>query len=400
MPIPALLDLSEDIAAGVPIGLAKAWASGERSPARAKELLEPYRVRGTLVRSDTPGLGDITERVSLTEALSMISRPKEVLHALGVLAGGRAVGRWVADNGVLFFPESVSPDRVLCAMLEVHRRYEPGMAKLGLAIGSGEFYALKGGIYGADADAICMVGEDHTAPGETVMTKAFAAKLRSATAFGTTARDDLPGWVRVDSGPGWPRAELVDRDYPAPYDDGLRQRLRELHAGRDDEEVLAEIELSYLQPRTVLIIEGTSLARDTSPEGLLERLYGYAAIHRVVRFLVADDGVPHKVAGRYGIIAYNTPKEALAASAAVIPALRRRGVKVRMGMAAGDVLVFSMAHGQSEFAGEVIAKAARLAGAAEVDGLILERSLALELGVEGMPKVVDVSGVHLDAVAR
>lgn len=399
MPIPALLDLSEDVAAGVPIGLARAWASGERSETRARELLAPFRVKGTLVRSDTPGLADLTDQVSLTEALSLISRPKEVLHALGVLAGGRAVGRWVADNGVLFFPEDVSPDRILCAMLEVHRRHEAGMAKLGLAIGFGEFYELKGGIYGADADGICLVGEDHTSPGETVITSDFGSRLRSATAFGLTSRRDLPGWSSVDSGPGWPQATLEDRDYPAPYDDGLRTRLRELHAGRDQEEVLAEIELSYLQERTILIVEGTSTVRDATCAGLLERLHGYASIHRLVRFLVADDGVPFKVAGRYGIMAYRTPNEAYAAARSVIPALKRRGVTVRMGLASGEVLVFSMQHGQSEFAGEAIAMAARLADSATVNGLVVQRSLAMTLGIEGTPKVVNASGVNLDAIA-
>lgn len=398
MPIPALLDLSEDVAAGVPIGLARAWAADERSEKRARELLAPYRVTGTLVRSDTPGLAEITEQVPLTEALSMVSRPKEIFHALGVLAGGQAIGRWVADNGVMFFPEEVSADRILCAMLEVHRRHADGMARLGLAIGYGEFFALKGGLYGGDADAICFVGEDQTDPGETVISTDFAKRLRSATAFGLSSREDLQGWMRVDSGPGWPQAALKDRDYPAPYDEGLRQRLREFQEGRDGEEVLAEIELSYLQDRTILIIEGERAVRDKTAAGLLERLHGYAAIHRLVRFLVSDGGVPYKVAGRYGIIGYLTPEEALAAQRSVVPALGRRGVKVRMGMARGEVLVFSMAHGQSEFAGEAIALAARLSDTAPTNGLTVERELGHELGLQGTPKVVDASGVNINAL--
>ncbi|TNE91867.1 MAG: hypothetical protein EP330_03975 [Deltaproteobacteria bacterium] len=398
MPIPALLDLSEDVAAGIPIGLARAWAAGDRSEERARELLAPYRVTGTLVRSDTPGLAEITEQVPLTEALTLVSRPKEVLHALGKLAGGKAVGRWVADNAVMFFEQDVSADRILCAMLEVHRRHGAGMARVGLAIGCGEFYSLKGGLYGGDADAICLTGEEHTAPGETVVSTDFAKRLRSASAFGLSTREDLPGWLRVDGGPGWPQAPLDDRDYPAPYDDGLRQRLRELQEGRDAEEVLAEIEVSYLQERTVLIIEGERAVRDRSAAGLLERLHGYVAIHRLVRFLVADGGVPYKVAGRFGIIAYPTAKEALAASRSVVPALGRRGVKVRMGLARGEVLVFSMEHGQSEFAGEAIALAARLAEASPENGLVVERALAEDLGVDGEATVVHASGVSLDAV--
>ena len=42
--------------------------------------------------------------------------------------------------------------------------------------------------------------------------------------------------------------------------------------------------------------------------------------------------------------------------------------------------------------------AARLADVGPENGLILERSIALSLGVEGTPKVVDAGGVMLDAV--
>ena len=154
--------------------------------------------------------------------------------------------------------------------------------------------------------------------------------------------------------------------------------------------------MSYLQERTLLIVEGPRIARDATAVRLLERLHRYIAIHRIVRFVTVDDEVPFKVGGRHGILAFAATEEALAAVTLIREALGPRDVPVTLGMARGEILVFSMERGQSEFAGEAVSVASKLAESAPLQSLYIERALGHELGLGGD----DVTVVVGDAVVQ
>src|SRR5262245_52630875 len=100
--IPALADLTQDIAGPVPLTLLQDWAGGRQDLAAAQSLLDPFRIEGTVVASDTSGLSKMSEEMDLVEVISLISRPKEIIHALGLAVGGRAIGMWVADNTEMY----------------------------------------------------------------------------------------------------------------------------------------------------------------------------------------------------------------------------------------------------------------------------------------------------------
>src|ERR1044071_1724090 len=106
--IPALADLTQDIAGPVPVQLLQDWASGQQDVAAAQALLDPFRIEGTVVASDTAGLSKLTESKELVEVISLISRPKEIVHALGVEVGGRPIGVWIADNTEMYYPAKVA----------------------------------------------------------------------------------------------------------------------------------------------------------------------------------------------------------------------------------------------------------------------------------------------------
>ena len=57
----------------------------------------------------------IARERELLDVLSMISQPKEIVHALGRQAGGRPVGRWVADNTEMIYPDPVQAEQVIRA---------------------------------------------------------------------------------------------------------------------------------------------------------------------------------------------------------------------------------------------------------------------------------------------
>ena len=403
MPIPALMDLAEDVEGGVPIGFAKAWSRGERTEERALELLAPHAVRGTLVRTDTPGVKDLTDKLPTAKLLSMISRPKEILHGLGVAVGGTPVGRWVADNALLFFPEDVPVDTVLRAVHDVHRRRDETMARIGMCVHHGQFYAVGGGMYGPDAWLANHVGEFDTRPGETLVSEAVREALDDAAAWTFEARDDLKSrgaMATVVDGPDAAEIEASDLDYPGPYDAAMRERLRELAEGRDAEEVGVEIEVSYQHERAMLVIERVGTGPERSALSVLEHLSGNASIHRIVRFLVADGGLPYKVAGRRGIVAYPTARDALSAARTVADTLGRRDIDVRIGIEVGEVLIFSMDHGQSEFTGDALNWAMRLAEVAGAprSGCIARKSATGLTLPQAELEVIEVEDARLEAL--
>src|SRR5262245_31757159 len=111
--IPALADVTQDIAGAAPLGLLQDWGSGKADLASAEALLRPFQIAGTVVASDTSGLTRLTRELDLLDVLRLISRPKEILHAVGVAVGGRAVGRWVADNTEMYYSTAVPVDVVV-----------------------------------------------------------------------------------------------------------------------------------------------------------------------------------------------------------------------------------------------------------------------------------------------
>ena len=95
---PALFDVAQDIAGGLPLRLVDRWLASEQTQDDALHLLAGSRVTGFNVVSDAAGLTRLTHQRGLMEILAIINQPKEIIHGLGVATGGEAIGIWAADN--------------------------------------------------------------------------------------------------------------------------------------------------------------------------------------------------------------------------------------------------------------------------------------------------------------
>src|SRR4051812_13225171 len=115
--IPALADLTQDIAGPLPVELLQSWGAGQQDLNAAQKLLTSFAIEGSVVSTDTSGLTKLTEQKDLIDVIAIISKPKEIVHALGTEIGGRAIGTWVADNSEMFYPANVKAGDVLDAML-------------------------------------------------------------------------------------------------------------------------------------------------------------------------------------------------------------------------------------------------------------------------------------------
>src|SRR3954469_860406 len=74
--IPALANLTQDIAGPVPVRLLQDWAKGEQNLDAAQTLLNSFRIMGTVVTTDSSGLSKVTREMDLLEVVQWISDPK------------------------------------------------------------------------------------------------------------------------------------------------------------------------------------------------------------------------------------------------------------------------------------------------------------------------------------
>ena len=192
--IPALADLTQDIAGPVPLPLLYAWAAGDQDEARAETLLEPFRIDGTVVSSDTTGLSRLTKERDLLDVLALISEPKQILHAFAVEIGGRPIGTWVADNTQAYYPPAIDAKTILAAMHEAGRRVTCELTiGVGMCAHEGTFYELGGGLYGLDAHIVEKLAEHHAGPGEILVTGKVSGRCGSDYAF--EPRPDLSAFA-------------------------------------------------------------------------------------------------------------------------------------------------------------------------------------------------------------
>src|SRR4051812_33427378 len=95
---PSLFDVAQDIVGKLPVKLVERWLVSGQGHDDAVGLLEPFKVTGYTVSSDSAGLSRLTKSRPLLEILALINQPKEIVHGYGTAIGGKGVGVWAADN--------------------------------------------------------------------------------------------------------------------------------------------------------------------------------------------------------------------------------------------------------------------------------------------------------------
>lgn len=373
----ALADLRQDIAGGVPVALLRRWAAGTQDLTTAEALLADYRLDGHVVASDTSGLTLMTEARDLLDVMALISAPKEVVHGLGTAVGGRPIGVWVADNTEMFYPERVDAGLVLDAMLEARARIGAALPiGIGMCLHTGRFYEIGGGLYGADADLVEGLAEDHAGPGEILVTAEWLARTPLPAGCGLRPRTDLgalhpSGVFAVDTCRR--RAELTEHDpdypppFPRPFLEVLRRLARELHP----DELRAATYARYLRDLTVVfvaVVTGT----DARPPllRLLDRLLAAGMVDAVIRGRM---GLAERIYGSgqgYVVLAFADAREALVAAQEIRTRFAERGLEVRIGVDLGPVLAFDDPPGARQIAGGPVNVASKLAVDAGVAGAI------------------------------
>ncbi|HYO73589.1 MAG TPA: hypothetical protein VEU33_46735 [Archangium sp.] len=389
----SLADLRLDIAGLIPAGLVLSWNGQEKTSARHEQLLAPFRKRGTLVSADSAGLSALTQRYSLGQVMKLVSEPKEVIHAYGTAMGGEAIGIWAADNSQMFFEEAIEPSRVVAQMLAVQERVKALRVQVGMGIHTCECYRVGGGLFGEGADFIEAIAEDETSGGELVLSEAVFERLPGGIRDAARLREDLRErgtlWSLKDF-PG--RVEAIEGGnphYPTPFDAAFFQRLRSTSV----EELGREAFPEYRKTRTVVFVKV-----DHAPhEFLLDSFTDMSLIDLAVRRIAASHGADVvKSNGTLAIALVDEGRAAVAFARDIIEGHRALGFEAHVGVARGEVYLFPLANGEREIAGNPVNVASKLAEDSGLEGVLVERSVALGgLERDGTPFQLTLSRVEL-----
>ncbi|WP_375772493.1 hypothetical protein NR798_16920 [Archangium gephyra] len=389
----SLADLRQDIAELIPAGLVLGWNGQDKTSARHEQLLAPFRTRGTLVSTDSAGLSTLTQRYSLAQVLKLVSEPKEVIHAYGTAIGGEAIGIWAADNSQMFFEESIAPARVVAQMLAVQQRVKALQVQVGIGIHACECYRVGGGLFGEGADFIEAIAEDATAGGEIVVSGAIFERLPGELRDAARVREDLQKegalWSLMGFSGQVEAVEGGNPDYPTPFDAAFFRRLRSTSAEELGKEAFPE----YRKSRTVVFVK----VAHPPHEFLLDSFTDMSLINLAVRRIASSHGADVvKSNGTLAIVLFDEGDEAVAFARDIIEGNRALGFEAHVGVARGEVYLFPLANGEREIAGNPVNVASKLAEDSGLEGILVERSVALgALAGKGEPFQLTLSKVEL-----
>lgn len=361
----ALFDTRSEFARDLPIELITAWLHAGRSPAVAHELLDPYRVTGTAVVSDSAGLTRLSRQRELLEVMALINQPKELVHEFGTAIGGRGVGLWTADNTEMFYPESIGCDRIASMLLAVQDRISAECeVQIGFGVHFDSFFLVGNSLYGRAASEIECLAEDRTAGGEIVLTP--AAWERTGGQFKAVALSDIrcefTDGLRLLDGPRLPWPEGGSKRYPMPFSDEFYEYLTEYYRHESLDLLRQKVTARFARHCTVLLVERAPVEAATVEEGILREMVAAAVGHTQGAWLLAStSGVEVKTAGTLSIYVFDDAGDAWTFAVRLRSALEKDGIPTRSGLATGEVLIFDLENGGREISGSPVNIASKIA---------------------------------------
>ncbi len=401
---PGFFDLPPGAGASLPLDLIAAWVRGPQTAAAARSLVAPHTRRGIVVCSDASGLTRLARERTLLEIFALIGRPKELIHAFGRAIGGRAMGIWAADNTAMYFPDPPAPADVLAMLLALGDRLrEECEVGTGLCAHRGTFFELGGALAGPDADRVEGIAEDHTEPGETLLTEELARELPTSHPFRMTPRPGLPDALgpvrRLDDGPRARGLVLEDFAYPVPFSEAFRAGLD--HFGRTGRASL--VPTPAYREVAVVVAEREREVEPVAEVDALNELALAVAMQRVAGQLLRDrPGREVKTSGAVGYYVLESCGEAVAFAEELRRTLGDRRIRCRIGIDAGRVLLFDLGGGAWDLAGSPVNVASKLGQDRGRFGAILVSAAAARAAAipTDPARRILVSGVELEAVER
>ncbi|MBN4003854.1 family 3 adenylate cyclase [Nostoc sp. LPT] len=364
---PTLFDITQDIIGSLPLRLIKQWLDSEQTQEVTLQLLEPYKVKGYSVSSDSAGLTKLTKQKGLLEILAIINQPKEIVYSFGTAIGGQGVGIWAADNTQMFYPASVSSETLVSALLTIQREISKRcQIKIGLGAHLGEFYYINGGLYGLEADVIEEIAENDTEGGEIVISQDIYELLPANHNFTIEKKGEITTKIgnifRVLDGPSLSEVPPLNTNYPIPYSEIFYADLVVYENRLTDAELGKQLTDKYLQNKVIVLIERQSQKAEAHETAMFTNFALSARLKDMgQRLLKQNNGAEIKVVGTIGIYAFDEATTALNFAQAFRQELAAQDVASRIGIDAGEVLIFDLSVGGKDIAGNPVNVASKMA---------------------------------------
>ena len=400
---PNLFDITQDIIGALPLKLVEQWLSSEQTDADALKLLESHKVQGYSVSSDSVGLTKLCQQKGLLEILAIINQPKKILHGYGKAIGGESVGIWAADNTQMFYRDSLSASTIISAMLTIQDAIAKScQIKIGIGAHYGNFYAISGGLYGAEADAIEEIAENHTCSGEILISQTICDRLPSNHNFKIEKRDDLNPTIgniyRVLDGKRLLGLQPIDQRYPIPYSEDFYADLLEYETRLTDQNFAHTLADKYIQHKVVVLIESKNEIVETHEVSMFNQLSFSALMKDIgLRLLGNSSAAEIKVVSSLGIYAFDDAIAAVNFAQTFRQELAKQDITCRIGIDRGEVLIFNLPFGTRDIAGSPVNVASKMAqDKGEFGKLYLSALMRDLVDIRGFKEIkYSVSGIEL-----
>jgi len=366
-----LFDVTQDIIGALPLKLVEQWLSSEQTYADALKLLDSHKVLGYSVSSDSVGLTKLTKQKGLLEILAIINQPKKIVYGYGKAIGGESVGIWAADNTQMFYADDLSASTLLSTLLTVQDAIAQScQIKIGFGAHYGSFYLISGGLYGAEADAIEEIAENHTYGGEILISQAICDRLPNDHNFTIEKRNDLVTEIgniyRVLDGDRLSGLQPNNQRYPIPYSEAFYADLLEYETQLTnhtiDQRFTHDLIDKYIQNKVVVLIESKSESVETHEVSMFNQLSFSALMKDIgLRLLNKASAEEIKVVSSLGIYAFDDAHDAVNFAQTFRQELAKQDIICRIGIDRGEVLIFNLPFGTKDIAGSPVNVASKMA---------------------------------------
>ncbi len=353
---PSFLDTHASHDIFLPKGTLQKWLASDRTDTTAEQLLEPYKVYGTVLISDASGLSKLSSKYDLVDLLGMIHQPKKILYEHALDIGGVAVGKWVADNTMLYFPETVDTKRIHDFLFSVQTLLSQQQVQTSMGVYTGEMYMIDNTVFGPEIEAFDHIAENDVPAGKVWCTEETLHYLNISTA--TNAEIDgyyvLPTEERVI--PTMPENTLPT--YPHGFTTEFYTMLDaySVAPSQQQKEVMWN---TYGQEKTVVFIQHKNSVHSSSLAGYLDRILISILWRNSIHALDIHALDLVKVEGTIAIFVMDS-SDIQSSVLLLKERLAQVGFSISGGVDRGMVLLFKD-HSISDIAGEPVNIASKLA---------------------------------------
>jgi hypothetical protein len=275
--------------------------------------------------------------------------------------------------------------------------------KIGIGAHWGEYYSLGGGLYGFEADAIEEIAENETEGGEIVISQAIYDRLPAHHGFTVEKRtdlgDDIGTMYRVLDGKRLSGVRPHEQRYPIPYSEDFYTDLIAYQSRTNDDAFTRQLAEKYLQHKVVVLIDRENREGQVHEVSMFNHLSFSALMKDIgLRLLPADAAAEIKVTGSLGIYVFNDAAAALGFARRFRQEFDKYDIACRVGIDAGDVLIFDLPAGGKDIAGNPVNIASKMSQDKGAFGkLYLSAAMKQWVDVSGFNEIrYSVSGVEMD----